>query len=104
MCVLSLIYSYAAVCMFCAVRCVIIIIIIIIIIICFSWLFSNFGLGIFFSIPLCLIYCFVCLFSIVCILRFCIVLALFLLLYIAVSFLFLYKSTDRCHRVQTQLQ
>jgi hypothetical protein len=30
--------------------------------------------------------------------------ALFLLLCIAVSFLFSYKSTDNCHRVETELQ
>jgi len=29
---------------------------------------------------------------------------LLLLLYLSISFLFLYKFTDRCHRVETQLQ
>jgi hypothetical protein len=29
---------------------------------------------------------------------------LFLLMYIVVSFLFVYKFTDRCHRVETQLK
>ena len=40
MCVLSLIYSYLAVCTFCAVRCVIII--------CFCLLFSNYSTFVFF--------------------------------------------------------
>jgi hypothetical protein len=47
-------------------------------------------------------------FSILCILRFCIVVVLFcvlfLLLYKAVSLIFFYQLTDHCHRVETQLQ
>jgi len=39
-----MIYSYVAVCRFCAVRCLIIIIIIIIIIICFYLLFYNYSI------------------------------------------------------------
>jgi CHASE3 domain sensor protein len=51
---------------------------------------------------LCFYVCFVfCVFCVFCI--FCVGL-LFLLLSIAVSFLFLYKSTDHYHRVETQLQ
>ena len=34
---------------------------------------------------------------------FCEFCVLFLLLYTANSFLFLYKSTDHCHRVETQI-
>jgi hypothetical protein len=32
------------------------------------------------------------------------VFVLFLLMYIVVSFLFLYKFTDKCHRVEAQMQ
>jgi len=99
MCVISLVYSYVAVCRFCAVRCV-----------CVSLLFASFLLfpnysTYVFNVILCLCSCFVYLFSILCILCFCIVLCIvYILLYIAVSFLFLCKTTDRCHRVETQLQ
>jgi len=48
--------------------------------------------------------CLVFLFPILCILFFCVFCVLFLLLYIALSFQYLYKSTDCCHRVETQLQ
>ena len=58
MCVFSLIYSYVAVCRFCAVRSLIII--------CFSLLFSNYSTYVF------LIF-FLCLFSILCVLCFRIV-------------------------------
>ena len=53
---------------------------------------------------LCLFSCFVCWCSILCILNFCIFCVLFFLLYTAVSFLFVYKFSDHCHRVETQLQ
>ena len=53
---------------------------------------------------LCLLTCFVCLSSILCILSFCIVLRIVSLLYIAVSFLILYKFTEQCQRLETQLQ
>jgi hypothetical protein len=92
--VLSLIYSYVAVCRFCAVRCVII---------CFYLLFSN-HMTYVFLIFILWIFCFVFLFSILCILCFCIFCVLFLILYIAVPFLFSYKFNDHCHRVETQLQ
>ena len=65
-CVLWLIYSYVAVCWFCAVRCLIII--------CFSLLFYNYSINV-----LCLV---LYVFSILCILCFCIV------LYIAYTCLF----------------
>jgi hypothetical protein len=56
-------------------------------------------------ILLCLFSCFVCLLSILCIVCFYIFFVLFcilfLLLYIAVSLLFLYKFTDHCHRMET---
>jgi len=52
-----------------------------------------------FSIPACLF-----VFSISCILCFLLFYVLFLLLYTAVSFLFLYKFTDHCQRVETHLQ
>jgi len=42
------------------------------------------------------------LFLILCILCFCF-LCIFFLLYIAVSFLILYKCTEYCHQVETQL-
>jgi len=43
----------------------------------------------------CFQFCVLCVFALFCV--------LFFLLYIAVSFLFLHKFTDRCHRVETQL-
>jgi hypothetical protein len=80
---------YVAVCMFCAVRCLNII--------CFSLLFSNYWTYVFDILFVCIfvfyivysvfLYCLVHRFS------FCVV-----------PFLFLYKSTDRCHKVETQLQ
>jgi hypothetical protein len=42
------------------------------------------------------LFCVLCVFVLFCV--------LFLLLYISVPFLFFYKFTDRCHRVETQLQ
>jgi len=66
MCVLSPIYIYVAVCMFCAVRCVIII--------CFSFLFYNHSPYAFLIFLLCLFSRFVILFSILCIKCRCIVL------------------------------
>jgi hypothetical protein len=60
--VLSLMYSYVAVCMFCAVRCLIII--------CCNFLFSNYWTYVFLIYFLCSFSSFVCLFSILCILRF----------------------------------
>ena len=64
MCVLSLIYSYVAVSMFCAVRCVIII--------CFFLSFSNYSTYVFqYSFYVCFLV--LCLFSILCTLCFCIV-------------------------------
>ena len=47
---------------------------------------------------------FLCSFSILYVLHFCIFCVFFLLLYIAVSFLFLYKFTDHCQLEKTQLQ
>ena len=49
----------------------------------------------FFNI-LFMLFCFVCLFSILCIIS--------PFVHIAVPFLFMYKFTDRCHRVETELQ
>ena len=95
MCVLLLIYCYVAVFSFCAVR--------YLINICFSLLFSNYSTY-FFVIFFLFFVCFVFLFSTLCILRFCIVLCIVSPLYIAVSFLFMYKFTDYCQRVETQLR
>ena len=91
MCVFSLIYSYVAVCRFCAVLCLIII--------CFCLLFSNYWTCVFnilFMLAFCFLFVIFCVFVLLCV--------LFLLLYIAVSFLFLYKSTNHCHRVETKMQ
>jgi hypothetical protein len=74
MCVLSLIYSFVALSMFCALRCVVIV--------GCNLLFCN-----------CLAF--------VCNILYVFVLCL---LYTAVPFLFLYKFTDHCHRVETNLQ
>ena len=85
MCVLSLIYSYVAICRFCAICCLIMI--------CFSLLLYNYSTQVF------LIFFYVCfLFCVFCVVLFCV---LFLLLYIAVSLLFLYKFTNHWHRVET---
>jgi hypothetical protein len=81
--------------MFCAVRCVIII--------CFSLSFSNYSTYVFqYSLYICFrLLSFYFMFCAFCIsVLFCV---LFLLLYTAVSFPFLYKSTDHCHRVETQI-
>ena len=43
-------------------------------------------------------------FHTLCVLCFCIYSALFLPTYITVYFLFVYKFTDHCHRVEIQLQ
>ena len=59
--VLSLIYSYVAVCMFCAIRCLIII--------CFYWLFYYYSTYVFSILFMC-VFLFVGLFSILCILCF----------------------------------
>jgi hypothetical protein len=53
---------------------------------------------------LCLFSRFVFLFSTLFISRFVLFCVLFLLRHIAVSFLILYKFTDHCHQVETQLQ
>ena len=87
-CVLSVTYSYVDVCRFCDS------------IVCFCLLFSIYSTYVFqYSFYVCFfvfvfyfvysvfLYCFVYCFS------FC-----------AVSFLFFYKSTDRCHQVENQLQ
>jgi len=52
---------------------------------------------------LCLFSCFVCLLSILCILCFCTVLCI-VSPFIQRCLLSLYKITDRCHRVEAQLQ
>jgi len=93
-CVLSLIYSYVVVCRFCAVRCLIII--------CFPLLFYNYSTCVFNILPM-----FVFLF---CTFVFYFVYSEFLYCWCTVSpfvqssLLFLYKFTDLCHRVETQLQ
>jgi hypothetical protein len=50
----------------------------------------------FLVLDVCFIVCVFCVFVLFCV--------LFLLLYIAVCFLFLCKFTDCCHRMETQLQ
>jgi len=52
-----------------------------------------------FCVLFCVLYC-----VLFCVFFFVLFCVLFPLQYIAVSFLFLYKSTDHCHRVQTQLR
>ena len=89
MCVLSLMYSYVALCKFCVVHCLII---------CFSLLFSNYSTYVF-LILFMFFPCFAC-FLFFCILCFCILLFIFLLLYVAAAFLLLYKITDHCHQVE----
>ena len=84
-CALSLMYSYVAVCRFCAVRRVIII--------CLSLLFSNYSTYVFLIFSVC----------------FCVVFAVFVLscvlfLFCVVCFVFLCMSTYHFHRVETQLQ
>ena len=88
MCVLSLIYMYTAVCMFCAVRC----------------LFAY--LSCYFKITRLMFFNILCVFGFLfCVFRVFISLCLLLLLWqLAVPFVFLYKFTDRCHQVQTRLQ
>jgi len=92
MCVSSLVYSYVAVCRFCAVR---------YLIICFSLLFSNCSTYVF-NILFMFVFCFVFFvfyfeYSMFLYFIYCFSLC-------AVSFVFLYKSSDHCHRVKTQLQ
>ena len=88
---LLIIYSNVAVCRLCAVPCQFII--------CFYFLLSHCSTC-FLILFLCLFPCFAFLFSILCVLyfvycfSFCIQLSPFLLLY---------KSTDHCHLVETQL-
>jgi hypothetical protein len=87
MCVISLIYSNVAVCMFCAVRCVITI--------CFYLLFANYWTCVFeYSLYVCFLFRVFCVFVLFCV--------LFLRLHIAVSLPSLYKLTDRCHRLEAQ--
>jgi hypothetical protein len=93
--VLSLIFSYVAVCMFCAVRFVVSLL-------CASvcyWLIIGFR---FINILFMFVFLF-CMFILYFVHSvFCIV--LFTVSPIAVYLLFLHKSTDRCHRAETQLQ
>jgi len=81
-------YIYVTICMFCAVRCVIVI--------CLFLLLSNYSNCIFNIIFmfrfLVLYYCFFL--CILCFVLFCV------LFTFCISFLFLYNSTDRCHRVE----
>jgi len=96
MCVVSLIYSYVTVRMFCAVRCVVII--------CCYLLFCNYLTGVFkYSSYVCfLVLYFRFLLCVMFLYRF--VYCFSFSIYIAVSLLFLYKSTDRCQQVETKLQ
>jgi hypothetical protein len=82
-CELSLNYIYVAVCSFCAVRCLIVI--------CVSLLFSNYWTC-YFNIPrmFVFLFCMCLLFSVSCV--FVLFFESFLLLYIAVSFLFFCTS------------
>jgi hypothetical protein len=61
-------------------------------------LFMHFIIRFMFVSLFCM-YCFI--FCVFCVSVFCV---LFLLMYSTVSFLFVYKFTDHCHRVGTQLQ
>ena len=104
-CVLSLIYSYVAVCRFYAVRCFIII--------CFSVLFSNYSTYVFLIFFLFSFFCFVSLFSVLFILCFCIVCVLFLLfLYSSLFLIFLHMyrplspagnpvAVNKCHIISS---
>ena len=93
-CVLSLIYSYVAVCKFCAVHNVTII--------RFHLLFYDYSTNVFFNIlfVFVILFCVFVLYFGYSVFLYCFV----LILYIAVSFLFLYKVIDRCQRLETQLQ
>jgi len=89
--VLSLIYSYVAVCRFCAARCDIVIY--------FFLSFANYSAYVFSIIcmfVLCFLFCVFCVFVLFCV--------LFLLLYTAASSLYLHKPTEHCHQAETQPQ
>ena len=89
-------HSYVAVCMFCAVRCVIII--------CCYLLFCNYLTCVFkYSSYVCFLVLYLRFLFCVMFL-YCFVYCFSFSIYIAVSLLFLYKSTDRCHQMETQLQ
>jgi hypothetical protein len=79
------IYSYVAVCRFCAVRCVIII--------CCYLLYSNYVTNVFLIFCLCLFFCFV-LYFVYSVLLYCFV---YCFSFCVVCFLFLYNSTDHFH-------
>ena len=89
---LSLIYSYVAVCMLCAVRCVIII--------CFCrFLITRLMVYNIFRLLFVLYFCFYFVYVVIL----CFFNIFYSFLCSAVSFL-LYKCTDCCHQVETQLQ
>ena len=67
-------------------------------------IFAGKSLLNFFIFFLCLLSSFVCLFSILGIPSFSVVWCIVSSLHIAVCFLFLFKFTDHCHLVETQLQ
>jgi hypothetical protein len=97
MCVLLLISTYVILCMFCVVH--------YLIISCFHSLFSNYSNYVFLILFL-FVFCLVFLYSILCILCFCvffIVLCIVSAFMVSVSY-FMYKYTDHCHPVETQLQ
>jgi len=88
--VLTMIYSYVADCRCCEVG--------YLIIIGLSLLFSNYSTYVFIT------FCFVFFISILRFLYCFLYCFVYYLSFCAVSFLFLYESIDRCHRVETQLQ
>jgi hypothetical protein len=85
----TVVYICVSVCMFCAVR--------FLIIIYFFLLFSNYWTY-FFNILFMYLFCI----FIFCVFNICYV--LFRLLYIAVTFILVHKSTNHCHRLETQSQ
>ena len=89
MCVLSLVYIYVAACWFCTVCCPLLFAST-----CHFLITRLMFLNILFMFVLYFVYS-------VFFVLFCV---LFHLVCIAVSFVFLYKSTDSYHRVETQLQ
>ena len=122
MSVLSLIYSYVAVCMFCAVRCVVIICCYLLFylqlcscmyVLCSTFVSLLFASLCYFIITgrmfyniFCVCYLFCIFVPVLCMLWLCFIFVFFLYCFFcsAVSFLLLSKCTDCCHQVETQLE
>jgi len=94
--ILSLMYSYVAVCRFCAIRCLIMFRSPLSFSDYWTYVFNIIFCVCFLVLYFCFLFCVFCVSVLFCV--------LILLLYVAVSFLFLYKFTDHSHRVEIQLQ